>query len=53
MIKKFLNFIWEKLLKRPDHVDEAKLPRWLRGYIPVIALVIFVLAILILLKLIF
>lgn len=51
MIKKFGNFLWEKIFKHPEHVDEAKLPRWLRGYIPVIVLVIFVLTVFLLLKL--
>jgi hypothetical protein len=51
MIKKIGTFLWEKIFKRPGYVDEAKLPGWLRGYIPVIAVVILALTILLLLKL--
>jgi hypothetical protein len=50
MIKKMMTFVWEKIFKRPDKVDEAKFPRWLRGYIPAIALAILVLLVVILLK---
>lgn len=51
MIKKIGNFLWDKIFKYPEQADEAKLPRWLRGYIPVIALVILTLAVFLLIKL--
>jgi len=50
MIKKIMTYVWEKILKRPEHVDEAKFPRWLRGYVPAVALVILALLVVILLK---